>query len=311
MVCHVADIREATAHESASWQDEWRARLASWYGREDVPAEWVSQLVARRMATPEPTAASGRFAVTEGDQVIGMLAVFAFDQNGRRNVVINDIWIAEQHRRNSHGADALRHAETWAKTQDAAAILAVTDPADPAHAALFAGYPVRSCQMIKNVETPGQLAEGVESRAMTEDEFADWRAGEVRGYAADIADSGTLPPEEAAISAASQFDQLLPDGLNTAGHTFLCLTAGGEVVATNWIGHHYGPGVSWVYGVQVYEQHRGKGYGRAAMVAGEQAAVGAGDTHLALNVFGHNEVAIRLYESMGYVAYDHGRSIDL
>jgi ribosomal protein S18 acetylase RimI-like enzyme len=47
------------------------------------------------------------------------------------------------------------------------------------------------------------------------------------------------------------------------------------------------------------------------MILGEQATLAAGDTYLGLNVFGHNDVAIGLYESMGYRAYDHGRSIEL
>jgi ribosomal protein S18 acetylase RimI-like enzyme len=45
------------------------------------------------------------------------------------------------------------------------------------------------------------------------------------------------------------------------------------------------------------------------MNIGEQAALDAGDTHLALNVFGHNEVAIRLYDSMGYRRYEDARSV--
>ena len=73
--------------------------------------------------------------------------------------------------------------------------------------------------------------------------------------------------------------------------------------------HHRGPGISWIYDVEVAAEFRGKGYGRAAMIIGERAALDAGDTHLALNVFGDNEVAIRLYESMGYRRYEDGRSI--
>jgi len=61
----------------------------------------------------------------------------------------------------------------------------------------------------------------------------------------------------------------------------------------------------------VHEGYRGKGYGRAAMVIGERATLDAGDTHLALNVFGHNHIAISLYNGMGYRAYDAGRSVDL
>ena len=146
---------------------------------------------------------------------------------------------------------------------------------------------------------------------MTDAEYANWRTATERGYAADITASGALSAEQAAAMAADQFAQLLPDGLRTVDQSFLCLCAGGEVVATNWIQHHRSPGVSWVYGVETYEQHRGKGYGRAAMVIGERATLAAGDTHLALNVFGHNSVAIGLYTSMGYRKYDEGRSADL
>ena len=146
---------------------------------------------------------------------------------------------------------------------------------------------------------------------MTQAEFADWRAETVRGYAADIVESGTLPAAEAAVAAATQFDQLIPDGLLTEDHSFLCLCASGEVVATNWLGHHRSPGTSWVFGVETHENHRGKGYGRAAMIVGERATLAAGDTHLGLNVFGHNDVAIAMYVGMGYRAYDHGRSIEL
>ena len=35
----------------------------------------------------------------------------------------------------------------------------------------------------------------------------------------------------------------------------------------------------------------------------------AGHSYLGLNVFGHNTVAIRLYESLGYVRLDQSRSI--
>jgi hypothetical protein len=47
------------------------------------------------------------------------------------------------------------------------------------------------------------------------------------------------------------------------------------------------------------------------MIIGEEATVAAGDTHLGLNVFGHNTPAISLYQSMGYCGYDDARSIEL
>jgi ribosomal protein S18 acetylase RimI-like enzyme len=155
------------------------------------------------------------------------------------------------------------------------------------------------------------LPDGLHGRPMTQGEFTDWRARAVEGYAAQRADSGAESEADAAAHSAAEFDMLLPDGLATANQTFVCLCKGDEVVATNWISHHRAPSTSWVYDVEVSEQHRGKGYGRAAMSIGEQVTLDAGDTHLALNVFGQNTVAIGLYSSMGYLAYDHARSAEL
>jgi GNAT superfamily N-acetyltransferase len=304
-------VREATVPEIAAWRDDWRARLEYWHGAADVPADWANQQAEGRMANYATAAQAGTFALTLNDAVVGIMALSAADEDGIRAGFIDDIWIAEQHRRKGHAAEAIAWAEQWAQAADATALWASTDPTEPAHAALFRSYPVRAHQMIKKLTEPDKLADGLEGRPMSEAEFAGWCAELVRGYAADLANSGTLPDAQAATQAAAQADQLLPDGLRTANQSFLCLHANGEAVATNWVCHRRGPGISWVYGVEVSPERRGKGYGRAAMIIGERAALEAGDTHLALNVFGHNDVAIRLYESMGYRRYEDGRSIAL
>lgn len=305
------ETRPATENQSRAWLDEWQARLRLWYSRPDVPAAWVTRQVERQQATHGAGQASGTFALLANGVRVGMLTACVVEQQGTRWGVIGDVWIAPEHRRRGHGAAAVRAAEHWARRHGATVLQAVTNPADPAHAALFARYPVRAHQMIRELADISPLADGLVGRLMTPAEFDEWRALSVRAYADDIANSGTLPADEAAAASAAQFDQLLPAGLATPGHSFLCLCAAGEVVATNWIGHQYAPGMSWVYGVEVREGRRGRGYGRAAMIIGEQATVEAGNTHLGLNVFGHNTVAIRLYQSMGYRGYDDARSIDL
>jgi GNAT superfamily N-acetyltransferase len=307
----VISTRAATEAETAAWEDNWRARLRAWYDQPDMAPDWVSQQVDRQLSLPRAAEISAFFALDSDGDHVGMLAVALTQQDGRPGVIISDIWITPERRRNGYGTAALRHAETWATEHQARTIWVLTDPGDPVHAAFFRGYPVRAHQMLKKITGPFTLAAGLEGRPMTEAEFADWRAESEQGYAADIADSGTLPAAEAAIAAEMQFNQILPAGLRTENHSFLCLCADGEVVATNWIGHRYGPGVSWVYGVETHAGHRGKGYGRAAMIIGEEATQASGDTHLGLNVFGHNAVAIGLYESMGYRAYDYGRSIEM
>lgn len=307
MVGFVTGLREATTTETATWLDDWRARLESWYGRLDVPGEWAAGQVASRVAAYETGTTSAAFAITSAGDVAGIAAVSA----GRAEAMIHDIWIDPEYRRRGHGADAVRLVQDWAREHGATGAWALTDPAEPAHAALFASYPIRAHQMIKRITAPGELPDGLHGRPMTPAEFTDWRARAVEGYAAQRAESGAQSEEEAAAHSAAEFDMLLPDGLATANQAFLCLCKGDEVVATNWICLHRAPGSSWVYDVEVSEEHRGKGYGRAAMIVGEQATLDAGDTHLALNVFGQNTVAISLYDSMGYRAYDHARSIEL
>lgn len=304
-------LREAAPSQAAKWLEGWRARLESWYGGLGVSGEWAAEHVKGRIAGREAATATGTLEIAAAQQVVGVLALSIVEEPARRAAMLDDLWIEPQHRRRGYAASALRQAEGWAREHDAAAMWALTDPADPAHAALFARYPVRAHQMIKRIGGPAPLADGLRWRPMTEPEFADWRARSIESYAAQVAESGSLSADQAAADSAAQYDMLLPDGLATANHTFLCLCAGDNVVATNWICHHRAAGTSWVYDVEVSELHRGKGYGRAAMVAGEQAALDAGDEQLALNVFGQNAVAIGLYTSMGYRAYEHARNVEL
>jgi GNAT superfamily N-acetyltransferase len=310
----VIKLRKATESEAATWREEWKARLQSWYAQPDVTAEWASQqiqwLLARQQADVA-LAMAATLAMTARDDLTGMLAVAAFDEPAGRMAVISDVWVAEPYRHQGYAAQAVRLAEDWARDHDAIRILATADPAQPAHAALFARYPLRAIQMIKQLSAPLLLPDHATARPMTQDEFVTWHAHTVRSYAADMAAAGVVSDAQAAAESARQFDALLPAGLATADQTFLSLDAGGQQVATIWIGHRYLPGTSWVYDVEVKEECRGKGYGRAAMLMGERATLAAGNTHLGLNVFGYNSVAIHLYESLGYRAYEHARSLDL
>jgi GNAT superfamily N-acetyltransferase len=318
----VIEVREATGPESGRWQDDWRRRLEAAYGRHDVRPDWTSRQVQRRVTEYRDAARSSAFAVTASRQTVGILALVPGPEGSPARTSIVDLWIAPPHRGRGYGSAALQWAESQAGSEaesqlrsqsgaQAGSLWVTTDPAEPAQAALFRRYPVRSQVMIKRLHGADPLPDGLEVRPMTEARFRAFQAEVIRGYAADIASSGTLPAADAAVRAATEFDETLPDGLNTANHTFLCLYAGAEEVAMNWLCHHREPGASWVYGVGVGERHRGQGYGRAVMIAGEQATLAAGDTHLSLNVFGSNVAATRLYERMGYQTVEQSRSIDL
>ena len=59
-------------------------------------------------------------------------------------------------------------------------------------------------------------------------------------------------------------------------------------------------GFPFIFGIEVHSGQRGKGYGRAIMLAGEDECRRRGYAQLDLNVFGNNRTAISLYESLGY-----------
>jgi ribosomal protein S18 acetylase RimI-like enzyme len=60
------------------------------------------------------------------------------------------------------------------------------------------------------------------------------------------------------------------------------------------------PNSAWVFDIEIDEAYRGKGYGRGLMEAAERELIGRGVTRLALNVFGYNTPAVKLYESLGF-----------
>jgi ribosomal protein S18 acetylase RimI-like enzyme len=140
---------------------------------------------------------------------------------------------------------------------------------------------------------------------MSNDEFAALRAQLVEGYAQDIAASRSLDIEHARKTAEEQTDNLLPQGTSTPD---MLLFAGkvadtDEPVGWIWLALPQAlerPDTAWVYNVQIDVEHRGKGYGRALMLAAEEELVRQGVSRLGLNVFGYNKPAVRLYESLGF-----------
>ena len=101
-----------------------------------------------------------------------------------------------------------------------------------------------------------------------------------------------------------EFAELLPDGLDSPGMHFWTAHRGRRGRAGRpRLGRAQAAfaGVSaWIYDIQVEAGRRGEGLGRALMEALHDAARGLGATTVALNVFGHNTAAIRLYDSLGY-----------
>ncbi|HEX3331210.1 MAG TPA: GNAT family N-acetyltransferase [Gaiellales bacterium] len=123
-------------------------------------------------------------------------------------------------------------------------------------------------------------------------------------YAADIAANGGRAPNEARAKAEADIAALLPAGPATPGqHIEIIVNADtGEAVGRLWFAERGEEGERhiYLYAIEIDEEHRGRGAGRAAMLAFEDEARSLGYDSVKLNVFGTNSRARRLYDSLGY-----------
>ncbi|GAA5023605.1 GNAT family N-acetyltransferase [Actinopolymorpha pittospori] len=322
----MARLRPASGEETARWYDLWQDRQRAWCRRHGL-ADTDESDHLRRLDLWRANAAQARvFAIAAedcddtDDSLLGFCALSLRPDSPSRPAVVDDIWVAPEHRRRGHGSAARAALERWCREHALPRLVVTVDPGDPAQAALFRPYTVTAQRMARSLLDVPDLPDGVVGRPMTAAEFPSWRQEGIAGYAHDIFDSGgeaTL--DDALARSAREFDELLPAGAETEHHSFWVLDASstaagdrdGGYVASIWLRHHHQVGRSFVFALAVEPEYRGKGYGRAAMRLGERASRDAGDSVLALNVFGPNTVAINLYTSLGYVVSDQSRSTEL
>jgi ribosomal protein S18 acetylase RimI-like enzyme len=202
-------------------------------------------------------------------------------------------------RRRGRGTVAALAAEevlrSWGCSQVRAAI-----PADAGYALRIAaslGYTESNRGMEKRLSGRARpLPPGTTVRPMTPAEYRPWLARGQAGFVAELAAAG-MPRERARAHAERTAATLLPDGVPGPGTALLGLERDGELVAGLWL-RTADP--AWVLEVEVGAAHRGRGHGRAMMLAAENHCLAAGTRALGLNVFAANTTAMRLYESLGY-----------
>ncbi|MFB7475839.1 GNAT family N-acetyltransferase [Kitasatospora sp. NPDC056184] len=171
--------------------------------------------------------------------------------------------------------------------------------------AVTLGYTERMRNMVKRLDTPPALPIGAAARPIGAAEFPAWLAEAKAGYLHDLRSSG-LGEEEARAKSDADHARLLPQGADTAGVALRRLYgAGEEPLGSLWLALRLrdlpdGAPLAWVMVVEVADAHRGRGHGRTLMRLAERVCLSAGVRDLGLNVFSGNEVAIRLYESLGY-----------
>jgi ribosomal protein S18 acetylase RimI-like enzyme len=140
-------------------------------------------------------------------------------------------------------------------------------------------------------------------RRMTRAEFTEWLPHNIAGYAEHIAASGALPEAAAREKAERDTARLFSAGFDTPGQYLFRVLAGDVAVGWLWLGvpgPDPDPLMAWVYQIEIAAEHRGRGYGRTAMLLAEDEARARGMASLGLNVHGQNTIARSLYTALGY-----------
>ncbi len=115
---------------------------------------------------------------------------------------------------------------------------------------------------------------------------------------------GRWRAEEAQANMDRLVAQFLPEGLATPNHSFFAIAVegSGTTVGGLWymLVEEGDTRQLFVMDVQVYEQHRRRGYGTQAFLEMEDKAREMGVSTIALHVFADNHPARAMYRKLGY-----------
>ncbi|WP_030240807.1 GNAT family N-acetyltransferase [Streptomyces sp. NRRL S-350] len=258
-----------------------------------------------------PTAAGGRtrrWRILTNGHPVGALRTTAVPHGGRLSGEIDELEISEGRGRGRGTFGALAAEEvlrTWGCTR---VDVRIPESAPIARAlAATLGYTERMRTLSKRLAAPPALPAGLTARPIDAAALPAWLDRAAEDYARWLTVSG-LSEEEARTMSAGGRPDLLPQGADTPGVVLRSLygaDGGPQPYGSIWVDLHLrdlpdGEPLAWVMVVEVSPAHRGRGHGRALMLLAEQECLGAGVRNLGLNVFPGNEVAVRLYDSLGY-----------
>jgi GNAT superfamily N-acetyltransferase len=144
--------------------------------------------------------------------------------------------------------------------------------------------------------------------SMTEDEFQLYKEFSIQDYAQEQVRRGHWYKADARQKAEQQYQQLLPQGLQTPKqYLWMVLDEElGQNVGIIWcaMGEEEDEQRAFVYDVRVFEEFRRKGYLSLTshLLARQAAELGA--TAVSVHIFEHNLAGREMYEKLGYVVTD-------
>ena len=141
-----------------------------------------------------------------------------------------------------------------------------------------------------------------------EADFQSWFDHCTEEYAKDKQKTFGCTLEAARTFAQSSMQNALADGLQTKdNHLFKVIDEKGDRIGAIWIAvqTQFNQKSAFIYDIEIEGNERGKGYGRAAMLALEAEVAKMGLPSIGLHVFAFNERAFALYQSLGFEVTDY------
>ncbi|GAA3015329.1 GNAT family N-acetyltransferase [Streptomyces lactacystinicus] len=259
-----------------------------------------------------PTAAGGRtrrWLILANGRPVGALRTTADPQGDQLWGRISELEITEGRGRGRGTFGGLAAEEvlrTWGCTR---VDVGVPEPAAAARGlAVTLGYTERALAMSKRLAVAPDLPAGLSVRPFDRRaEIRDWFDRSVQDYVRMMVASGLTEEQARARSGGGPQNPAAPDP-EAPGMVLRRLygaDGGEEPYGLLWLQPRLrdlpdGEPLAWVMKVEVSPAHQGQGHGRTLMLLAERECLAAGVRNLGLNVFSGNEVAIRLYTSLGY-----------
>jgi len=122
----------------------------------------------------------------------------------------------------------------------------------------------------------------------------------IREYAEDHVRNGNWSAEEALERSKKEFEQLLPEGVNSQDQFLFSIVdeTDDNKIGLLWV--QVKDQKAFIYDFIIDESSRGKGYGKQALVALDEKLKSIEVQSVGLHVFGDNITAQELYKKMGY-----------
>ncbi|HLO15108.1 MAG TPA: GNAT family N-acetyltransferase [Anaerolineales bacterium] len=134
---------------------------------------------------------------------------------------------------------------------------------------------------------------------MKQKDFEPYLERGIREYAEDHVRNGNWEAEEALERSRKEFEQLLPDGVNSKDqYLYSIVDEADNKIGLLWV--QVRDQKAFIYDFILDEAFRGKGYGKQALMALDEKLKSMKVQSVGLHVFGDNVTAQELYKKMGY-----------